>query len=145
MVINQIPMRQMNFIYMGLPVGDEVCKINYVKKRFDKVEKSFYSLYGLGFKPFGLNPKKIAFIYKTYCQSILKYGLEFINLKNEELMKLNIRQNILIKRAIGLSKYAKTTPLFKCLKKFFYQSKLEKIKLPLRSLIFLKNHMMKKY
>lgn len=33
--------------------------------------------HAMGCKPNGLNPKTIGFIYKQYCQSIFRYGLEF--------------------------------------------------------------------
>ncbi len=41
-----------------------------------KVERAFYSLYGIGCKPHALNPKTIAFLYKQFCQSIFRYGLD---------------------------------------------------------------------
>ncbi len=37
-------------------------------------------------------------------------------MNNGDIERYNIRQNIIIKRSIGLSKYSKTTPLFNCLK-----------------------------
>ena len=67
-----------------------------------KSEKAFYSLRGLGCKLSGLNPRALAFIYKQFCQSIIRYGLEIINLSNSRLRLLNIRQNILIKKCLGL-------------------------------------------
>jgi hypothetical protein len=105
-----------NFIYLGLPIGDKNFINEYIEKKFKKLEKSFYSLYSLGCRPFGLNPMTIAFIYKQYCQSIFRYGLEFVHLTKTKIEGFNVRQNILIKRSIGLSKYLRTTPLFNCLK-----------------------------
>lgn len=70
-----------------------------------------YSLRALGCKPQQLNPMKIGFLYKTYCQSQMKYGLEVVHLPTRLLKELNIRQNILLKHAIGLSKFCRTTPL----------------------------------
>ena len=104
------------FIYLGLPIGDKISKNEFLEEKMSKVEKSFYSLYGLGCKPHALNPKTISFIYKQFCQSIFKYGLENIHLNNNQLDSFNTRQNILIKRAIGISKYCKTTPLFQVLR-----------------------------
>jgi hypothetical protein len=59
---------------------------------------------------------QIGFIYKQYCQSIFRYGLEFIHLTKTKLEDYNVRQNILVKRSIGLSKYVRTTRLLHCLK-----------------------------
>ena len=39
-----------------------------------------------------------------------------LNISNTQINSLNIRQNILIKRSIGISKFSKTKPLFQCLK-----------------------------
>ena len=110
-----IPYKQ-NFIYLGFPIGTNDFVNEFIENKFKKVEKSFYSLYTYGCKPNGLSPFTIAFIYKQYCQSIFKYALELIFMSKKHLQMLNIRQNILIKRSIGLSKFVKTTPLFNCLK-----------------------------
>jgi hypothetical protein len=71
----------------------------------------------------------ISEIYKTFCQSILLYGLEIFNFSNGTINELNIRQNILIKLSIGLAKFVKTTPLssplrIKSIKHLVYQHKL---------------------
>ena len=41
--------------------------------------------------------------------------MENMFISNYNLNLLNIRQNILLKHAIGINSYAKTTPLFQCL------------------------------
>ena len=106
-----------SFIYLGLPIGDNLAKDEFLEEKMNKVEKSFYSLYGLGCKPHALNPKSISFIYKQFCQSIFRYGLEKLNLNSNQIDIFNIRQNILIKkRAFGVSKYYKTKPLFQAMK-----------------------------
>jgi hypothetical protein len=71
-----------NVIHLGLPIGSREYRNNYLKEKFKKVERSFYSLYSLGCKPNELNPFKISEIYKTFCQSILLYGLEIFNFSN---------------------------------------------------------------
>ena len=105
-----------NMVYLGFPIGEKKYIENYIEKKFQKVEKSLYSLYSFGCNPHGLNPKTIGFIFKQFCQSLFRYGLEFYHLSAKMIDSYNIRQNILIKRSIGLSKYVKTKPLFKCLK-----------------------------
>jgi hypothetical protein len=118
-----------NVIHLGLPIGSREFVNNHLKEKFKKVERSFYSLYGLGCKPNGLNPFTIADIYKTFCQSIMLYGFEIFNYSNSAVNELNIRQNILIKHSIGLSKFVRTTPLFTALRiksimHLIYQHKL---------------------
>jgi hypothetical protein len=57
------------------------------------------------------------------------YGFEIFNYSNSAVNELNIRQNILIKHSIGLSKFVRTTPLFTALRiksimHLIYQHKL---------------------
>jgi hypothetical protein len=111
----QIP-HTSEFIYLGLPVGNTEDKRKFIEKKFKKVEKSFYSLYSLGCRPQGVNPMTMAYLYKQYCQAIFKYGLELLYINKSDLDAYNKRQNILIKRSIGLCKYTKTSPLFHALK-----------------------------
>ena len=99
------------FTYLGLSLSKEPSNIKFFDEKFKKVERSFYSLYGLGCKPRHLSPHSIGFIYKQYCQSIFRYGLECLQLPAYKLNEYNIRQNILLKQAIGLSKFALSTPL----------------------------------
>ena len=75
-------------------------------------DKSFYSLRGLGCKPSDLSPKMIAIVFKQFCQPIIKYGFENLYLNESKLRLLNIRQNILLKRTLGLSIFCRTKPLF---------------------------------
>ena len=81
-----------------------------------KVEKSFCSLRGLGCKPSDLSPKMIAFFLQQFRQPIIKYGFVNLNLSESKLRLLNIRQNILLKRTLGLSIFCRTKPLFQVLK-----------------------------
>ena len=90
-------------IHLGLPIGSREYTNNYLKEKFKKVERSFYSLYNFGCKPTGLNPLSISDIYKTFCQSILLYGIEIFNFSNGTINELNIRQNILIKHSIDIT------------------------------------------
>jgi hypothetical protein len=59
-----------------------------------------------------LNPRAIAFIFKQYCQSIIKYGLENLYLSNAFRDMLNLRQNILLKNVLGLKRFARCKALF---------------------------------
>jgi hypothetical protein len=101
--------------YLGLPLSVNQ-SYDFFDDKMKKVEKSFYSLYGLGCKPRHLSPFSVAFIYKQYCQSIIRYGMECLHLPASKLNEYNMRQNILLKQAVGLSKYALSTPLLNVLK-----------------------------
>jgi hypothetical protein len=101
--------------YLGLPLSVQQ-SYDYFDEKMKKVEKAFFSLYGLGCKPRHLSPFSIAFIYKQYCQSIIRYGMECLYLPASKLKEYNMRQSLLLKQAVGLSKYAVSTPLLNVLK-----------------------------
>jgi len=48
--------------------------------------------------------------------SIFRHGLDMLQISATQLKSLEIRQNILIKRSIGVFKFCKTTELNQCLK-----------------------------
>ncbi len=111
-VMNGIPIEQQDsMIYLGLPLGSNNFISEFFDKNMSKSERAFYSLYGLGCRPFALNPKTIAFIYKQFAQSIFRHGLDMLEITCTQLNMLEIRQNKLIKNAIGIGKFCKTTPL----------------------------------
>ena len=70
----------------------------------------------MGCRPSDLNPFIISELYKTFSQSILLYGFEVLNYSSIAINEVNIRQNILIKNTIGLSKFVRSTPLFTALR-----------------------------
>ena len=90
------------FEYLGLPIGSNNFITEFVEEKWKKVEKSMYSLYGLGCKPSVMNPNLVGFLYKQYCQSIFRHILDNIYIPSSLLKEFDIRQNILIKRMIGL-------------------------------------------
>ena len=79
------------FIYIGLPVGDDKFVLNYFEEKMSKAERSFYSLRGLACKPSDMSPNSIAFLFKQFCQPIIKYGFENLYLSESKLRLLNIR------------------------------------------------------
>jgi hypothetical protein len=110
----QLP-RVDSLTYLGLPISKKPTQ-DYFDEKMRRVEKAFFSLYGLGCKPKHLSPNSISFIYKQYCQSIFRYGLECLYISKSKLNEYNTRQNILLKQSIGISKYALSTPLLNVLK-----------------------------
>ena len=99
------------FVYLGLPIGDKRYTEEYCNEKIQKVEKSMYSLYGLGCRPKCLHPYTIAQIYKQYSQSIFRYHLDNIYITNSKLKELNARQNQLIRNSIGVAKFNRMSPL----------------------------------
>ncbi|RNA22215.1 hypothetical protein BpHYR1_042389 [Brachionus plicatilis] len=58
---NEIPQNE-NVEYLGLPIGNSEFIWNFVQEKWKKVEKSFYSLYGLGCKPKAAPPGLVGFV-----------------------------------------------------------------------------------
>ena len=77
-----IPATNEGFIYLGMPIGRNSFSLEHFSSKFLKVERAFYSLRGLGCRFGMLIPKSIGFIYKVFCQSIFKFGLECLKIFN---------------------------------------------------------------
>ncbi|RNA29534.1 hypothetical protein BpHYR1_050029 [Brachionus plicatilis] len=84
---------------------------DFIEDKWKKVERSFYSLYGLGVKPSISNPSLIVFLFKQYCQSIFRHVMDNIRIPCSMLKEFDSRQSMIIKRMIGLKKFTHTTPL----------------------------------
>ncbi|CAF0806246.1 unnamed protein product [Brachionus calyciflorus] len=104
------------FEYLGLPIGNNRFIMELIEEKWKKVERSMYSLYGLGCKPSVMNPNLVGFLYKQYCQSIFRHILDNIYIPSSILEELDTRQNIHIKRMIVLKKFTHITPLYEALK-----------------------------
>ena len=103
-------------IYLGLPLGKKEFIEEFVDNKWKSVEKSFYSLYGMGCKPKRTNPHLIAFLYKQYCQSIFRSCLDNLFISERQLNELELRQNMLLKQTLGIKKYGRVKPMNECLK-----------------------------
>ena len=52
------------FLYLSLPIGDDDFTFKFFEEKMTRVERSFYSLKGLGCRPEASNLNTIAFLYK---------------------------------------------------------------------------------
>ena len=140
-----------NLIYLGLPIGEDKFNFEFFENKFKSVEKSLYSLKGLGCSYNGANLRTIAFIYKQYSQSIIKFGLENIHLSEFKLGQLNVRQNILLKNCLKLKRFTRTRALLQVLKidsisnlylkhKIFFLKQIYNNALTRDVFVFLKNY-----
>jgi len=110
-----IPKKE-GIIYLGLPLGDHNFVNDYLNEKMRNVEKSMFSLYPLGCKPKHMKPSTIVYLYKQFCQSIFRYHLDIVLINMTKLKELDTRQNILIKRSIGLNKFTRSRSLNEALK-----------------------------
>ncbi len=84
-------------IYLSLLLGSYSFINDFFDKNMSKSERAFYSLYGLGCRPYALNPRVIALFYKQFAQPIFRHGLDMLEKACTQLNTLEIRQNKLIK------------------------------------------------
>jgi len=97
----RIPKSQ-GFVYLGLPIGGVDFVEEFYLEKMRSCEKALYSMKNIGCNPYRLHPLAVGFIYKQYCQSILKFGFEFVQLRRSFLSMLDVRQNILLKNILGV-------------------------------------------
>ena len=79
------------FEYLGLPLGNNLFIREFIEEKWKKVERSFYSLYGIGCKPMVSSPRLIGFLYKQYCQSIFRHILDNVLIPCSLLKELDTR------------------------------------------------------
>jgi hypothetical protein len=139
-----------NLIYLGLPMGDFHFQKLFWEEKMKKVMKAFHSLRDFGCRSGGLDPHSIAQMYRTFCQPILTYGFEMCRLSKKQIKDINVKQSSLIKNAIGVSKYSKSSALMEALKidtveflylkyKFLFQRQLREVDFTLKIYNFLRN------
>ena len=85
-----------SLVHLGMPIGKNKFVEDFFCQKFRNEEKSYYSLYGIGCRPDGINFEISANIYKKFCQSSFYYGLETNYISKTTLNKLNIRQSIIV-------------------------------------------------
>ena len=105
-----------SLVYLGLPIGGRDVIEEYWENKLNKVVKAFYSLHSIGCGRNGLDAISQARVYKTYCHPISTNGLEMTYMRKRKLSEYDSSQAPLIKRAIGLSNFDRSTALLSALK-----------------------------
>ncbi len=104
-----------NFEYLGLPIGSRKYVDEFYDTKFRSVEKSFFSIRRIGLHKGFLDPGCLSFVYRQFCQSIFLYGLELVHLSKGLLRHLESRQSLILKMALGLSKFSRSRPLIEAM------------------------------
>ena len=140
-----------NVEYLGLPIGNSEFVAEFLEQKWKKVEKSFYSLYGLGCKSKMSSPEVIGFLYKQFCQSTFRYYLDLLFIGEKKISEIDIRQNLLLKRAFGIKKFARFRALLEAVNietieqmylkhKIFFIKQIRQNGICNEILVFLKDH-----
>ncbi len=100
--------------YLGTVLSNKPAK--HFATKISGARRAFYGLQGSGLCRGGVKPYTAAHIYNTAIKPILKYGCATINTNGDKLIKdLEKCQGMLIKSALGLSKYSRNTHLLRAL------------------------------
>jgi len=102
------------FIYLGLPVGSYDFINEFLEKKWKSVEKSLYSLYGLGCKSKMMSPNLISFLFKTYCQSIFRYVLDNVFISETKLKEFDYEAKFTYQTSNWFEKIFKNERAQKC-------------------------------
>jgi len=97
--------------------------------KMNGIAKNFNYLKFSSFDSFKVNPKFQSFIYRSICQSKLKYGLEVATLTSNTRTKLNLLQNDLIRPMVKIYRHNHISSIRKVLKilnvdQLYFHSKL---------------------
>ena len=113
--MNDIPLRvEKNFTYLGAQLGNGG-NVDHVNTRISKARKSFYSLQSIGMHDTALHPKTNAHLYNTSIHPCLIYATHAIALTKSDVKVMETAQGNILKSAMGLPKFSRTSPLLKAL------------------------------
>jgi hypothetical protein len=88
---------------------------DHINKRIAKCRQSFYSLAPAGILYPGASTDVQMYLYSHICQPTLTYGLDCLNLTQNDVSKLDSVQGKFIKQCLGLSKRSHNTQLLEAL------------------------------
>ena len=103
-------------IYLGLPINKSGNSELYFGEKFSKMEGAFFGLRSLGCNNSIVSPRAFSIYFKSYCQSIVTYGMEMLTISPKKLIEYNRKQNNLIKMNFRLGKFSRHSKLLKALK-----------------------------
>jgi hypothetical protein len=81
----------------------EKTEATHIEQHITKARRTAYSLLSAGFHGVnGLDPMTSLSLYKTYIQPVLTYGLEIVQPKQSNLVKLELFQKTILKQILSL-------------------------------------------
>jgi len=118
-----------NFKFLGVWLSDDLKWSEHIKRRKFCAFNASYALKGLGFDNCSMPIDLKINLVTIYCTSTLLYGLQCCELTDKNLYEIQSTEAQILKRSMGLSKYAKTGPLYSALNITQMQTKIKIIKL----------------
>ena len=101
-------------VHLGVILANDTK--SHTKARIKSARRAFYALQGAGLCVNGTSSDTITHIYTTAIRPVLLYGLECIYQCKTVINDAERLQSKLLKSALGLKKYSRTSPLLQALK-----------------------------
>lgn len=98
--------------YLGVTLANS--STNHIENRISSCRQAFYSLQGAGLCNRS-HPDVTQYLWKAAVGPVLTYGLQSIDVSLKNLSLLDKTQSRLLKTAIGVSKFCRSTPLLNAL------------------------------
>ena len=100
---------------LGNVYNHEGSSSDHVSHRLRKCRQSFYSLSSAGMLYPGATTTVKTYLYNHICQPTLTYGIECMNLTENDIVNLDSAQGKLIKQSLGLNKRSHNTQLLQAM------------------------------
>lgn len=102
-----------SLVYLGVTLSNN--KDAHTNARIRACQRAFFSLQGAGLRPHGLSPETMKHLWMVAVRPVLFYGMHCTHLGKEAIKKIRSTEAKLLKRALGLRKFCKSTPLLDAL------------------------------
>jgi hypothetical protein len=113
--LNNIQLKNNDSIqYLGVSLS-HVNQSLHSQNRINACRRAFYSLQGAGLCNYQLDADTTSYLWKSAVKPVLLYGLNTINISKRCMDDLEKAQSKLVKSAMGLHKYCRSSPLLKAL------------------------------
>ena len=100
-----------NLTCLGVNLSSNLKGKRHADERIRKCQRAFFSLQGVGFCKNGVNHDVKVKLWNSILAPILTYGNQCIDLSDSYVNKLDKLQNKLLKAAIGIPKFCRSTPV----------------------------------
>jgi hypothetical protein len=87
----------------------------HIYDRMNKTKKAFYSLKNAGLFNTYNHPDTVSYLYRTAIRPILTYGLNCLNLNARNWQEIEKCQSGIVKSALHLHKYSRSSPVLKAM------------------------------
>ena len=89
---------------------------DHIKNRISACRKAFYGFQGAGFSSGYIDSNVIVYVWNSAIRPVLTYGINCVHLSKSSLSDAEKIQSKLLKAALGIHKYCKSTPLLQAVR-----------------------------